>query len=141
MNYIDTRELYKRKCDLESLRDAVTEAREALAEHTKEETPGDDRKHELLEALTDAVEQFGADEEAELEELEELESEITDFMHGETMIPKHMFKDYAMELADDIADVPDSWPCNCIDWERAARELAYDYTIVTYQGDDYYIRA
>lgn len=144
MRYIDTRELYKRKCDLESLRDAVTEARDELAEHIKEETPDTEwaeRKDELEDALADAAEQFGTDEEAELEELEELESEISDFKHGETMIPESEFKDYAYNLATDVCEIPDGWPCDCIDWERAAKELKYDYTVVTYQGDEYYVRS
>ena len=141
---IDTRDLYKRKCDLESLRDAVTEARDELAEHTEEETPDTEwaeRKDELEEVLADAAEQFGTDEEAELEELEELESEISDFMHGETMIPKRKFKEYAYDLAHEVCEIPDGWPCNCIDWEHAAEELEQDYTVVTYQGDDYYVRS
>lgn len=40
------------------------------------------------------------------------------------------FRDYAENLAEEIGAVnPDAtWPNNCIDWERAARELAMDYT-------------
>jgi hypothetical protein len=39
--------------------------------------------------------------------------------------------------------IPDnlSWPLTCIDWERAARELAYDYSSVSFDGTDYYIRS
>jgi len=29
----------------------------------------------------------------------------------------------------------------CIDWERAAKELRYDYTTVNFDGEDYLIRA
>ena len=62
-------------------------------------------------------------------------------MNGKTMIPESEFKDYAYDLAHDICEIPDGWPCNCIDWGHAANELKYDYTVVTYQGDDYYVRS
>ena len=60
-----------------------------------------------------------------------------------TLIPERDFKEYAQELAEEIGAIPDdvSWPMTCIDWERAARELLMDYTSVTYDGTDYYIRS
>lgn len=49
---------------------------------------------------------------------------------GVTFIRDSYFEDYAQELADDIGaiDGDAAWPMNCIDWERAARELRTDYT-------------
>ena len=148
-NYIDTRDLSKRKEELEDLRYAVTTAEEELQEAREAVSlnPGDENALEAVEdaetALKDVQADFGADEQAELAELEELESEISDFHHGETLIPVGSFEDYARELADDIGAIDRNagWPCNCIDWEQAARELAVDYSVVTYQGEDYYVRA
>lgn len=148
-NYIDTRDLHTRKCELEDLRDAVTAAREELASHLDTEPAegeGDEweeAKESLAEDLESAEADFGDAEQAELAELEELESYISDFRHGETMIPEHEFEDYARQFAEDIGAIPDdaSWPCTCIDWEQAARELAMDYTTVTYQGEDYLVRS
>ena len=59
------------------------------------------------------------------------------------MIREDAFEDYARELAEDIGAVPSDvgWPVYCIDWERAARDLAMDYMSVRFMGDDYYIRA
>ena len=53
-----------------------------------------------------------------------------DWADGIGFIRDSYFRDYAMELAEDIGAVnPDAtWPNNCIDWERAARELQIDYT-------------
>lgn len=54
--------------------------------------------------------------------------------------------DYAQEFADDTGAVPDAvkeghrWPLYCIDWERAARDLAHAYSLVTIDGTDYYVR-
>lgn len=148
-NHIDTRDLYTRKSELEDLRDAVTAAREELESHLDakpDEGEGDEweeAKESLEEDLESAEADFGDAEQAELAELEELESYISDFRHGETMIPEHEFEDYARQLAEDIGAIPDdaSWPCTCIDWEQAARELAMDYTTVTYQGEDYLVRS
>ena len=66
-----------------------------------------------------------------------------DWRHGETLIRESYFRDYAMQLADDLGAVPDNvgWPLTCIDWERAARELQMGYTEVDYDGVSYFIRA
>lgn len=52
------------------------------------------------------------------------------------------FQDYAQELADDIGaiDPKATWPCNCIDWEQAARELQMDYTGIEFDGVTYWTR-
>lgn len=72
-----------------------------------------------------------------------MESEISEWRHGETLIADGYFEDYARELADDIGAVKGSkaWPLTCIDWEKAARELQMDYTSVSYQGKDYWFRS
>lgn len=52
------------------------------------------------------------------------------------------FEDYARQLAEDIGAIPDdvSWPCTCIDWSRAARELRIDYSSVEIEGVTYWYR-
>lgn len=39
-------------------------------------------------------------------------------------------EEFAQEMAEqlDLVDSDAQWPNNCIDWERAARELMYDYS-------------
>lgn len=38
-------------------------------------------------------------------------------------------EDFAQELADALGvEISTSWPHNCIDWTRAARDLMYDYS-------------
>ena len=58
------------------------------------------------------------------------------------LIEANSFVAYAQELAEDVGAVPDDaeWPLRHIDWERAARELLYDYTAVDLDGDRYYVR-
>lgn len=90
-----------------------------------------------------ALDDFGTDEQEELEELDNLESEISEWRHGESMIPEDEFEDYARQFAEDIGAIPDDaqWPCTCIDWEKAAEKLSQDYSTVSYQGTDYYVRS
>ena len=151
MKTLDTRDLDKRKDELEALRDAVVDAQSELDQHRdlkpseedeEEFTDWEEEEDSLMETLQNAKDEFG-DVEEELEELEALESEISDWRHGETLIAVDDFEDYARELAEDIGAIDRNakWPNMCIDWEQAANELAMDYTTVSYQGDDYYVRA
>ena len=144
MKTLDTRDLNKRKEELESLRDALEEARKELADISLTLT-GDEAEEaieEAQEAVDSSLADFGDDEAEELAELEELESQISDWRYGETMIPVDDFEEYAQQYAEDCCDMKaaDSWPFNCIDWEKAAKELAMDYTEVEYLGTLYYIR-
>ena len=151
MKTLDTRDLKERKEELEALRDAVTDAQSELDQHRdgkpseeeEEFAEWEEEEESLEEALMDALHEFRDHEKEELKELEELESEISDFNHGETMIPVDDFKDYARELAWVLGaiDSDTKWPLNHIDWEAATEALTQDYTIVSYQGDDYYVRA
>lgn len=59
-----------------------------------------------------------------------------------TLIRDGYFKDYAMELAEDIGAIPDDagWPCTCIDWDKATLELRMDYSSVEVEGTTYWTR-
>lgn len=73
---------------------------------------------------------------------EEGADSIYDWHDGATLILESHFEDYARELAVDIGAARDldSWPCNCIDWERAANLLKMDYTTLEFDGETYYTR-
>lgn len=46
-------------------------------------------------------------------------------------------EDFAEDLAEQTGvEISNSWPHNCIDWERAARDLMYDY----YESNGHYFR-
>lgn len=59
-----------------------------------------------------------------------------------TMIADWYFRDYAQELADDIGAINSdaTWPNNCIDWDKAARDLRMDYISVEFYGRTYWVR-
>lgn len=91
------------------------------------------------------------DETEELEQLEELLSELQGMGGDEQfdgdwypsmLIRDSYFEDYAQELAEDcgMVNVSAAWPNNCIDWEKAAQELQYDYSSVEIDGVTYWTR-
>jgi len=50
-------------------------------------------------------------------------------------------RDFAEQFAEDIGAIPEGvqWPCDCIDWEHATRELMYDYFSVDAEGGGVHI--
>jgi hypothetical protein len=70
------------------------------------------------------------------------ENYAADWPYGETLIRDSYFRDYAEQLAEDIGAINSdaSWPNNCIDWDRAARELRMDYSAIDFDGVTYWIR-
>lgn len=149
MNYIDTRDLQKRLDELEDLETAYDEAKEAFVE--AEDLMADDeidmskREDDLEDArgdLEDARDAFGPEEEEELEELRSLANQIGEFRHGETLIPEDEFEGYVQDLCQDCGYISSDFPWwIAIDWEETARNVSQDYTVVTYQGTDYYVRS
>lgn len=94
----------------------------------------------------EALREWDADNGAELAALKALADEASgyaaDWQYGEQLIRDSYFKEYALELADDIGaiDRNASWPMTCIDWDQAASELQMDYSAVDFDGVTYWIR-
>lgn len=150
---IDSRDVIARIEELQDERAALVEAIEsAQADYDaiKATDPDADRDTQLDAlhvARADLVEWdddgYDAEELAALKALaEEAEGCASDWHHGETLIRDSHFRDYAMELAEDIGAIPAdaTWPCTCIDWDQAARELQMDYSAVDFDGVTYWIR-
>ena len=113
----------------------VIDSRDVIARIEELENDRDDKNVGLLEI-----------EVAEREALTALAHEASDYapdwQSGATLIRDSYFEDYAQELAEDIGAIDSNatWPNNCIDWERATRELQMDYTEVDFDGVTYWIR-
>jgi seryl-tRNA synthetase len=148
---IDSRDVIER---LSELTDEITALREeletALAERDAASAERPDVIHmDLEQAVTDAVAAVTAwnDDNAEefraLQSLADEASGSPDWEYGETLIRESYFEEYARQLAEDIGAVKgdEGWPHNCIDWEKAARELKYDYFSVDFDGVTYLIRS
>lgn len=134
-NVIDSRDIISRIEELQAERDSLENAVEISRKKTK-------AKAEL--AAFDE-----SDEGKELTMLTALAEECSDYapdwQYGETLIRDTYFKTYAEELANECGMIDpklvNTWPYTCIDWERAARELQYDYAQVDFDGVEYWVRS
>lgn len=144
---IDSRDVIARIEELEAERDALDETvAEMDADYNRASYGEDGTEHDALIQARKALKEWDDDNDAELAALKALADEASgyaaDWRHGEALIRDSYFKDYAMELAEDIGaiDRNASWPNTCIDWDQAARELQMDYTAVDFDGVTYWIR-
>lgn len=101
--------------------------------------------------IEDGVIGLDDDETEELETLENLLKELKGCGGDEqwdgdwypiTLIRDSYFEDYAQELAEEcgLVNTNANWPNNCIDWEKAARELQWDYSPVDFGNVTYWYR-
>ena len=116
---------------------------------------GVDNAEDILDSrdIIERIEELENDEDRddcdniELEQLRKLaedgENHASDWKYGATLIRDSYFEDYARELAEDCGMIPRdlAWPCTCIDWEQAARELRMDYASLDFDGVKYWVRA
>jgi hypothetical protein len=147
-----------------SIGDDIIDSRDAI----KKLEELNDERESLDQAILDAYQEWFADrEDTELTEAlkqsvidyqdwsdweeykqwkefsEEGESIAADWIHGEAFILDRYFKEYAEQLADDIGSIDRNarWPNDCIDWDRAARELQMDYSSIEIDGHTYWARS
>lgn len=82
---------------------------------------------------------------AQLRDLAEDGEGFEDWVHGATLIRDTYFVEYTRDSFVDtsepeVRESMNRWPFDCIDWERAARELQSDYCSVDFAGVTYWIR-
>lgn len=123
---IDVRDIIARVEELEETLPEVADDREAWAYAN----PEDAAELATLTALLAELNGMGGDEQWRGD------------WYPVTLIRGDYFRDYAQELAEDIGAVnaDASWPNNCLDWDRAARELRTDYSSVEIDGATYWTR-
>lgn len=153
---IDSRQVSKRIEELQDERiclvDDVTEAQEeyenakVTSERDGSDLLADGELGDNLKSAEDALKEWDdGDEAKELANLKALQEQgegYSDWRHGVTLIRDDHFEKYAEQYAEDIGAIPDNaqWPCTCIDWEKAARELRMDYTAIEFDGVTYWVR-
>jgi hypothetical protein len=76
-----------------------------------------------------------------------------DWQYGETLVRDSYWQDYARQTVEECGYFEQShvdggikvdwnaWPYRCIDWQQVAEELKADYTTVSFDGVDYWIRS
>ena len=59
----------------------------------------------------------------------------------EEYIKDSYFKEYAMELAEDVSNIKfDQWPAAHIDWDEAIEALKMDYMEISVNGKEFWAR-
>ena len=81
----------------------------------------------------------------ELKALRNLANEASQYssewQYGEILISYSYWEEYVQEMLEDCGDIPKNLPWYiAIDWKTTAENIAQDYTIVEFNGVDYYIR-
>jgi uncharacterized protein (UPF0335 family) len=144
---IDSRDVIERIEELEGERESLQQDVEDAEAAVIEADGIDSEDAEAAEATArEALADWDNSEEAgELAALKALAEEgegYSDWEHGAQLIRDSYFETYAMELADEIGATSDNdaWPLNCIDWEKAARELRMDYSSIDFDGETYWVR-
>lgn len=60
---------------------------------------------------------------------------------GVTIIHNDYFEEYTRELLEECGYIPKDFPSWIkIDWEATAKNVEVDYSVVTYDGEDYLVR-
>lgn len=102
---------------------------------------------DIIERIAELEDTEDDDEKAELEALKALEEEASgyssDWEYGSQLIRDSYFAEYAEELCKDIGDLPKELPwyiANHIDWDGVAEEIKQDYTMVDFNGVEYWVR-
>lgn len=157
VDVLDIRDLINRieelRADRANLSDEVEEAQTDMtfASHGDGDTTGE--LTERLNVATAALAAWNAGDEAEeLRTLESFVEEMKDYggdhqwegdWYPVTLVRDSYWDDYAREFAEDIHGDKmreASWPFDCIDWEKAGRELQMDYSSAEYDGVTYWYR-
>ena len=72
---------------------------------------------------------------------EECSSLSADWEYGEMLVRYSYWQDYVQEMLEDCGEIPRNLPWYIsIDWEKTADNISQDYTLVDFDGVDYYIR-
>jgi hypothetical protein len=159
---VDTREVYLRIDELESLETAVEEAKEKVEEARKavdeadaeRAITGDEEDLDRFESaqwlleeaeseLTSAESDFDKDAQEELELLRKLwEYADLGWMHGVTLIHEDNFAAYIQELYEDTASSElDALPGilrGNINWYGVVKDAESDYTVIEWDGNTFY---
>ena len=113
------------------------------AELTEAKETYNSEDEDTIEALDAAEADFTEEEEEELADLRDLQAQLgSQFDEDEMLIHIDAFPEYVEDLCHDCGYISrDLSYFIAIDWEHTAQNVAQDYTIVNYAGEEYYIHS
>lgn len=123
--------------DLRELATLATECGEEIADTDTDTEDVTDSK-ETLAKLAELCGDLGRtvdeeDADAVADALEALGNEFG------PLIAEDHFESYARDYTEEVQEIPE-WILGHVDWSSVAREMSSDYTCITFDGEDYYIR-
>lgn len=124
---IDIRDVIKRVEELREARDEYDEFHNTPGAWAKIDD-GEPEELKVLEAFLEECAGNGGDHQWEGD------------WYPVTLIRDSYFEEYARDEADSMGIAIPGWPYNCIDWDKAAKELQQDYTRIEFDGVTYYCR-
>lgn len=85
------------------------------------------------------------DDDQELADLkafaDEAESYAADWKYGVTLVNDDYFETFAEDEVSEIFGIDSSiFPYYCMDWEKVAEEMQYDYTEITLGSSTFWVR-
>ena len=156
---IDSRSIDER---VDELRDTIESTAQPYLDTLKEEDADFEREASKADEISDALAEWlnnpSKGQFPSISDIEDIEAEISEYAllkalqdegqgysewkYGMTLIRDSYFEEYAQQFAEDIGAIKETseWPCDCIDWERAARELQMDYSAIEFDGVTYWMR-
>lgn len=140
MNILDTRDLIEKRDELkQNILDSFHETFEHYIEMTENYEDILMEEEEIQSWKEDWI-----DEITEIEEINNIEDEVgSEFTYGESLICEDYFEEYCEDMVKDLGYLPNDIPgflYHNIDWKGVASDLGQDYSIVEYQGRNYYYR-
>ncbi len=132
--------------DFWDLRDLAELARECATEIEDPENYDEDERQESSETLAKLASLAeDLNQSCDAEDGESVADALDAAMNnlGPTLVSEDHFTDYIKEFVSDCGYIPSELPSfleNNIDWNGVADDLKVDYTSVTFDGEDWYIR-
>lgn len=129
--------------DLRDLAELAEECRDVLDPEMESD---EDEMQEAREVLVELSKLSGdLNQESDATDGDSVSEALNDAMgyYGPTLISEDYFPDYAEEFVTDCGYISDDMPemiRNNIDWSGIAEDMKVDYTCVTFDGSDWYIR-
>ena len=138
--YIDTRDLETTR---EELKQVIFDSFLETFEHYQEMTESfEDIRFE--EEEIQSWKEGWEDQLEQIEEIDNIESECSEFSFGETLINEDDFEEYCEDFVKDCGYVHQDMPSiiyNNIDWSGIADDMKQDYSEIKYQGNTYLYRS
>ena len=146
---IDIRDVIENFEELEEAKEAFEEQIEEWREELEDEE-SEEEKQKIMKKIEEWGEWHETDEGKEYIILEGLLDDLKGYGGDEqwrgdwypvTLIHTDHFTDYCKELVKDCGYISDGFPWWIeVDWEKTADNMAHDYSLVDYDGEDYYYR-